>query len=113
MFKFQKNWLQYKIPKWLNIVDSLQKYLAKQLKVPAGDYSFVSESIENEFIESNIRILTEYGIPSSAIFKLKEYFGKRIKDLSEDEVLNFIKINRIEVNKYLSKYEIESLDRCL
>lgn len=113
LFKFQKNWLQYKIPKWLNIVDSLQKYLAKQLKVPAGDYSFVSESIENEFIESNIRILTEYGIPSSAIFKLKEYFGKRIKDLSEDEVLNFIKINRIEVNKYLSKYEIESLDRCL
>lgn len=28
IFKFQKNWLQYKIPKWLNVVDSLQKYLS-------------------------------------------------------------------------------------
>ena len=26
MFSLQKNWLQYRAPKWINVVDSLQKY---------------------------------------------------------------------------------------
>lgn len=113
IFKFQKNWLQYKIPKWLNIVDSLQKYVASQLEIQAGDYSFVAESIENEFLEANIRILTEYGIPSSAIRKILRHVGYRIRALSEDEVAEFIKQNRKEIDRFLSAYEIEALDRCL
>ena len=113
IFKFQKNWLQYKIPKWLNVVDSLQKYAAKELGVESGDYSFVAESIENEFMEKSIRILTEYGIPSTAISKISTLFGNRLKDLSEDDVLKAITKNRHIINKHLSQYEIEALDRCL
>lgn len=113
IFKFQKNWLQYKIPKWLNVIDSLQKYAAKELGVEAGDYSFVAESIENEFIEKNIRILTEYGIPSSAISKISKLFGYRLKELSEDDVLKAIARNKSTINRYLSQYEIEAVDRCL
>lgn len=112
-FKFQKNWLQYKIPKWLNIVDSLQKYVASELEISPGDYSFVAESIENEFLDANIRILTEYGIPSSGIQKILRYVGHKIRDLSEDEVVEFIKQNRKEIDSFLSVYEIEALDRCL
>lgn len=112
-FKFQKNWLQYKIPKWLNIVDSLQKYVASELEISPGDYSFVAESIENEFLDANIRILTEYGIPSSGIQKILRYVGHKIRDLSEDEVVKFIKQNRKEIDSFLSVYEIEALDRCL
>lgn len=113
IFKFQKNWLQYKIPKWLNVVDSLQKYAAKELGVEAGDYSYVAEYIENEFMDKSIRILSEYGIPSSAILKISKLLSNDLKELSEDDVLKIIINNRPLINKYLTQYEIESLDRCL
>lgn len=113
IFKFQKNWLQYKVPKWLNIIDSLQKYAAKEMGVEAGDYSYVAESIENEFMDKNLRILTEYGIPSSAISKIGKALGYRIKALSEDEVISYILRYRRVVDLYLTQYEKEALDRCL
>ena len=113
IFKFHKNWLQYKIPKWLNVVDSLQKYVATELGIEAGDYSYIAESIENEFIDPNIRILTEYGIPSSAIRKILLHFGDRFKKLSEDEVVATIIKNRVLIGRYLTVYENEALERCL
>lgn len=113
IFRFQKNWLQYKIPKWLNVVDSLQKYAAAELGVPSGDYSYVAEAIENEFMDANIRILSEYGIPSSAITKIMRYSGAMLKDLTEEQVIEVITKNRAYINRYLSTYEIEALDRCL
>lgn len=113
IFRFQKNWLQYKIPKWLNVVDSLQKYIGKELGIDAGDYSYIAELIENEFLDANIRILTEYGIPSSAIRKILFHFGSRLKDLSEDQVVAAIIRNRDLIERYLTQYEIEALERCL
>lgn len=113
VFKFQKNWLQYKIPKWLNVVDSLQKYVATELGVEAGDYSYIAELIENEFINPNIRILTEYGIPSSAIRKILSYFGDNIKKLNEDQVVTAIIRNRKVIEPHLTTYENEALTRCL
>ena len=113
VFKFQKNWLQYKIPKWLNVVDSLQKYVAKELGVQSGDYSFVAEAIENEFSDSNVRILSEYGVPSSAIKKILNKYRHHLKDLSEDQVVAAIIRNRTLINQSLTPYEAEALERCL
>ena len=113
IFKFQKNWLQYKIPKWLNVVDSLQKYIAAELGMEAGDYSFIAEAIENEFTAANIQILTEFGIPSSAIRKILDRYGHHLKGLTEDQVVAAIIRNRELINRCLSVYEIEALERCL
>ena len=113
VFKFQKNWLQYKIPKWLNVVDSLQKYVAKELGVQSGDYSFVAEAIENEFSDSNVRILSEYGVPSSAIKKILEKYRHHLKDLTEDQVVAAIIRNKVLISRCLTKYEVETLERCL
>lgn len=113
IFKFQKNWLQYKIPKWLNVVDSLQKYIAAELGMEAGDYSFIAEAIENEFTDANIRILTEFGIPSSAIRKILDRYGHHLKGLTEDQVVAAIIRNRQLIDRCLSIYEIEALERCL
>ena len=33
IFALQKNWLQYRAPKWINVVDSLQKYATEKLGV--------------------------------------------------------------------------------
>ena len=113
MFKFQKNWLQYKIPKWLNVVDSLQKYIAAEQGIPAGDYSFIAEAIENEFTEANVRILTEFGVPSSAIRKILARYRSHLKDLTEDQVVAAIVRNRQLNNRCLIPYEVEALERCL
>ncbi|WP_298033996.1 DEAD/DEAH box helicase [uncultured Dysosmobacter sp.] len=113
IFRFQKNWLQYKIPKWLNVVDSLQKYIATELSIQAGDYSFIAEAIENEFTDANIRILTEFGVPSSAIKKILDRYGHHLKDLTEDQVVAAIVRNRQLINRSLTAYEIEALERCL
>ncbi len=113
IFKFQKNWLQYKIPKWLNVIDSLQKYVAKELNIQAGDYSFVAEAIENEFIDPNLRILVEYGIPTSAIRKIFQRYGNILRSLTEDQVVAVIIKNKSLISRYLTPYEIEALERCL
>lgn len=113
VFKFQKNWLQYKIPKWLNVIDSLQKFVAKGLGIQAGDYSFIAEAIENEFADANIRILTEYGVPSSAIQKILNHYGRYLKNLTEDQVIAAIIRNRRLIYRILNTYEIEALERCL
>lgn len=113
VFKFQKNWLQYKIPKWLNVVDSLQKYVAKELGIQPGDYSYIAEAIENEFIDANIRILAEYGVPSSAIRKILDRYGRHLRNLTEDQVVAAIIRNRTLINQCLTQYEIEALVRCL
>ena len=113
VFKFQKNWLQYKIPKWLNVVDSLQKYVAKELGMQSGDYSYYAETIENEFADANIRILTEYGVPSSAVQKILERYGRHLKNLTEDQVVAAIIRNKELISRCLSLYEIEALERCI
>jgi len=115
VFGLQKNWLQYRAPKWLNVVNSLQKYVCEKEGIIAGDYSYVAEMIENNFIEPTLRILLEYGLPLSAVEKIQEILCKEIKlsYLAEDDIFDIIK-NQIGFYKSkLSEYEFEILDRIL
>lgn len=116
IFAFEKNWLQYRAPKWINVVDSLQKYACSKLGLPAGDYSYVAEMIENEFIQSGLRILLEYGVPHSAIVKIQnilENYIYNIQELSEDSAIEQIIKYREEIYKGLSEYETDILSRVI
>ena len=116
IFALQKNWLQYRAPKWINVVDSLQKYATEKLGLSSGDYSYVAEMIENEFVQSNFRILLEFGIPKSAVQKIQVLFELHrfaSKDMTEDEVLNIISSKKDFLKKYLSAYEMEIIDRAI
>ena len=73
----------------------------------------IAEAIENEFTAANIQILTEFGIPSSAIRKILDRYGHHLKGLTEDQVVAAIIRNRELINRCLSVYEIEALERCL
>ena len=53
-----------------------------------------------------LSILTEYGIPNTTIIKMAEIIPR---DMSEDDVIEYIKKNRAEVYSILSLYEIERL----
>lgn len=116
IFALQKNWLQYRAPKWINVVDSLQKYATQKLGLSSGDYSYVAEMIENEFVQSNFRILLEFGIPKSAVQKIQILFESHhftSKDMTEDEVLNVIASKKDFLKKYLSAYEMEIVNRAI
>lgn len=116
IFALQKNWLQYRAPKWINVVDSLQKYATSRLGLPSGDYTYVAEMIENDFIQSNYRILIEYGVPKSAIETIEIVFRAykfNTDNISEDELLELISRNKNLLFKYLSEYEREIVERTL
>lgn len=116
IFALQKNWLQYRAPKWINVVDSLQKYATQKMGLDSGDYSYVAEMIENEFVQSSLRILLEYGIPLSAVQKIQlilQMYKVNTKAISEDKAIDIISAHREEIRPYLSTYEMEILDRAI
>jgi hypothetical protein len=112
MFALQKNWLQYRAPKWINVVDSLQKYATEKLGLPSGDYSYVAEMIENEFVQSNFRILLEFGIPKSAVQKIQlifDSYGFTSKNMTEDDVLTSIQSGNIGNAIRITDEQIETI----
>lgn len=116
IFALQKNWLQYRAPKWINVVDSLQKYATKKLSLNSGDYSYVAEMIESEFIDFGLRILLEYGIPRSAIEKIQivlSIWRIDLRKISEDQLIELLARRKNELTKYLSSYEMEVVSRSL
>ncbi|MFD1171220.1 DEAD/DEAH box helicase [Oceanobacillus picturae] len=105
-FQILKHWFQYKVPKWLNVINNLQRYVAEKNNLVSGDYSIYAYQIENDFVQSNLSILSEYGIPRSAIDKLA---SKIPINIEEDEVLNYITKNKLIEKTSLLKYEEDRL----
>ncbi|MCL7753076.1 DEAD/DEAH box helicase [Polaribacter sp. Z022] len=102
VFQILKHWFQYKVPKWLSVINEIQKFVCQEKGLRPGNYSFYSNHIENDFLPENLSILSEYGIPRSAIKKL----GVNIpKDMNQDIILDFIKENKLHLSKSLLKYE--------
>lgn len=113
-FAFQKNWQAYRAPKWINVVDSLQKYACKKKGLQPGDYSYVAEMLENSFIPPEYRILLEYGLPQSAVEKIRLLIvlnGIQIPNLDDDGILEYIRNNMRSFEKCLDEYEMSILKR--
>lgn len=104
IFKFFRSFLQFKIPKWLKVLHSLQEFVAKEMGITPGNYLFYATSLENDFLPQNLSILIDYGIPSTAIRKISTVVPN---ELTQDEALNFIRSNKIFLDSKvdLLKYE--------
>ena len=108
-FQILRHWFQYKVPKWLSVMNELQKYVCEKNGIEHGNYSYYASQIENDFIRDNLSILAEYGIPTSAINKLSLSIDK---DLSEDDVLK--KVKEIAKNdSSLMRYERDKIESTL
>lgn len=105
-FQILKHWFHYKVPKWLNVINELQKYVCIKNSLKPGDYTFYGTQIENDFIRKNLSILAEYGIPNSAIIKLE---NKISANLNEDYIFEEIKNNNLIETSNLKKYEKEKI----
>ena len=72
--------------------------------------------IENEFIQSSLRILLEYGVPLSAVQKIQiilQMHKVNTNTVSEDKAIEIIFAHREAIRPYLSVYEMEILDRAI
>ncbi|MNI32514.1 hypothetical protein D3C73_864280 [compost metagenome] len=102
VFQIMKHWFEYKIPKWLSVMNEIQKLVCYERGLRPGNYRIYANLIENDFLQDNLSILGEYGIPSSALRKLEKLVPK---NLSEDAVINYIKENNLHKSKVLIPYE--------
>lgn len=105
-FQILKHWFQYKVPKWLSVINNLQEFICNKKDIKPGNYIFYANQIENEFIRDNLSVLYEYGVPSSAIRKLAD---KIPSDIDEDKVIEYIKNNELINKADLISYEKEKL----
>ena len=109
-FNILRHWFQYKVPKWLRVVNSLQEFVCNEKGMKSGNYSYYADIIESDFIRENLSILLEYGIPKSAINKLELFVNK---DINENEVVNLVKnkefIDRVGLLKYEKEKIVDSL----
>lgn len=105
-FQILPHWFQYKIPKWLLVVNELQRFVCSELGVRPGNYTFHASSIESDFVRENLTILAEYGVPRSAIDKIEKYIDK---DLNQDLVIKEIIDKKIHEKPEFLSYEREKL----
>jgi hypothetical protein len=105
-FQIFRHWFHYKVPKWLNVMNSLQKYVCEKNSLEPGDYTFFSNQIENDFVRENLSILVEYGIPKSAIDKLSKDLPKY---LDEEGIIDEIRNKKLFENPDLIRYEKEKI----
>ncbi|MCX4027212.1 DEAD/DEAH box helicase [Endozoicomonas sp. SM1973] len=111
-FQILRHWFQYKVPKWLLVVNEIQKFVCNERGIRSGNYVFYATSIETDFIRENLTILSEYGIPKTAINKMSKYINPSI---NQDFVLKEIFNNRLYEKPGLLEYErikiIENLNK--
>jgi hypothetical protein len=105
-FQTLKHWFEYKVPKWLSVINSIQQFVCNEKGLRAGNYSYFSNLIENDFLRENLTILTEFGIPGSAIRKLEKLIPENI---SQDEVIEKIRNESLFNNHIFIDYERNKL----
>ncbi|WP_156420263.1 DEAD/DEAH box helicase [Rheinheimera sp. EpRS3] len=105
-FQILRHWFQYKIPKWLLVVNEIQRFVCSEIGVRSGNYTYYASSIESDFVRENLTILAEYGIPRSAIDKIEKYIDK---NLNQDLVMKEIIDNRIHDRPEFLSYEREKI----
>lgn len=101
-FQIMKHWFEYKVPKWLSVINEIQRFLCAEKGLHSGSYAYYANLIENDFLRQNLSILAEYGVPSSAIRLIEENIPE---DLDQDNVLKYIKQNDLFNLPNLIEYE--------
>lgn len=101
-----KHWFDYKLPKLITVMSSLQSYVCEIKKVPPGNYLYFSSQFEHDFLPSNLSVLLEYDVPVSAIRKIESLFSEEFQKI--DEIIEIIKrTNLAEFD--LLPYELKKL----
>jgi len=107
-FQFQRHWLHYKIPKWFGVFNSIQKFVCEKHGLSPGEYTYFANKVENDFVQENLALLLEYGVPLSAIQKIED---KVNPELLDEEVLRLISELDLDSIENLIPYEKEKIQK--
>jgi helicase C-terminal domain protein len=114
VLKFVRNDANYKIPKLLSVLDSIQKYtFEKNSNSNYGDYSIFNSLLENGQIGEDFRFLIDFGVPSSGVKKIEVQFKKDNKTYNNVEIIQWLKQNIKILKNILLDYEYDLLKKAL
>lgn len=104
VLKFQRNEANFKIPKILAVIDSIQKYVFEKNGITDyGDYTFFSSILENDKIDERFQFLIDYGVPSSAINKMSKIVPSDV--IGDNSIINYLRSNFYTLEQVLITYE--------
>lgn len=101
-----RHWFEYKVPKFLSTINSLQEIVCNEVGIQPGDYLQLASIIENGFIPNHLTLLAEYGIPHSAIRKISMFIPANISD---ENLILYIKDHKLHLMDSLIQYEHDKL----
>lgn len=99
IFKFVRTEAKFKIPKKMSVLQSIVNYILEDKK---ADYSSFIAKLENEGVGGSKSILLDYGVPSTAIKKIRTNLGST-------EIIDYIKNNLDSLN--FTNYEREIVEK--
>ena len=99
IFKFVRTEAKFKIPKKMLVLQSIVNYILKDKK---ADYSSFIAKLENEGVGGVKSVLLDYGVPSTAIKKIRT-------NLDSTELIDYIKSNIDSLN--FTDYEREIIEK--
>jgi len=107
IFREKRHWISYKVPKWLNVIDSLQKIVCiKNGLNHSGDYLSFASILENEGVEEAYSLLIDLGLPTSAINKIKSMIPSNLND---KDLILYVKNIRSEYVPTILDYEMAKI----
>lgn len=106
IFQFQRHWLDYTLPKWFHVLNSLQEFACVKDGIKPGNYTYYASSLENDFIDPKFTFLSEMGLPRSAISKIESQLPAKVEN--ESEIIDFIRKSVQKIN--FTEYEIEKIN---
>lgn len=101
-----RHWFEYKVPKFLTTINSLQELVCSEMGITPGDYTQFASIIENDFIPNHLTILAEYGIPHTAIKKLSRFIPS---DTNDEELIPYIRQHNLHLTRSLITYEKDKI----
>lgn len=100
IFSFIKNQAKYEIPKVLSILQSIVNHIQKS---DSADYSLFIAKLEHEGVDENLSVLLDFGVPSSAL--------RKIRIPRDVEAIDYVKENLELLSNRLLNYEIAKLSQ--
>lgn len=110
VLEFQRKDASFTIPKILAVVDSIQKYVFERAGMEYGDYSVFASMLESEQVSENLQFLIDYGVPSSALKKLRTVVSS---DLTDSQVIHTLRNQSKILIERLLPYEYKLLMRAI
>ena len=98
-----RNWFEFKLPKWLNAFSELQAYVFRRRDLLPGNYTYFSMQLDNSFLKSGLSVLMDYDIPASAIRKLEHLFPAENEWIDVEQRLEQLDLSSVDLLPYERK----------